>query len=126
MRFSKYKVMKNSLLIIFGLSLIAGFVFLIINHLADERNFFQKNSAEHASATHIGLTHSEQQIFFPESIKKGQRSKFEIEVITDLTIAVAGDMMFHGPQLRSAYDANTGTYDFTSVFAHVEPILSAA
>lgn len=48
------------------------------------------------------------------------------ETFTDIRIAATGDIMFHLTQIESAYDANGRTYDFTSVFEDVKPILSAA
>ncbi|MGI2298093.1 CapA family protein [Paenibacillus sp. GXUN7292] len=45
---------------------------------------------------------------------------------TTIRIAAAGDIMFHQTQLDSAYDANSKTYDFKSVFEDIKPIISAA
>src|SRR5690625_2507470 len=38
------------------------------------------------------------------------------ETYTDIRIAAAGDIMFHGSQIESAYDAEGETYDFRSMF----------
>lgn len=46
--------------------------------------------------------------------------------ITKIKISAAGDIMFHDDQIESAYDEENNTYDFTSVFADVEPIFSTA
>ena len=46
--------------------------------------------------------------------------------VTKISISAAGDIMFHDDQLESAYDEQNDTYDFTSVFADVEPIFSKA
>lgn len=48
------------------------------------------------------------------------------ETFTEIRIAAAGDIMFHSTQLTSAYDAQSNTYNFESVFEDVKPIFSAA
>lgn len=48
------------------------------------------------------------------------------ERFTNLRISAAGDIMFHMPQVRSAYDHSNNTYNFNPVFEKVAPILSAA
>lgn len=50
----------------------------------------------------------------------------EPDTFTDIRIAATGDIMFHSSQLESAYDSDSKTYDFKSVFEDVKPILSAA
>lgn len=48
----------------------------------------------------------------------------EEEQFTDIRISAVGDVMGHTSQLEAAYDAETGEYDFTSVFEDVQPIIS--
>ncbi|MCC3373658.1 CapA family protein [Cohnella sp. REN36] len=48
------------------------------------------------------------------------------EDYTEITLAAAGDIMFHDTELKSGYDKTTKRYDFRSFFADVKPILSAA
>src|SRR5690625_402375 len=50
----------------------------------------------------------------------------ESDTFTNIQIAAAGDIMFHSTQLESAYDSQTKTYDFKSVFEDVKPIFSDA
>lgn len=45
---------------------------------------------------------------------------------TDITLLNAGDIMYHGPQLNSAYVPSTGKYDFMDNFKYIKPIVSAA
>ncbi|MBS7526572.1 CapA family protein [Fusibacter paucivorans] len=45
---------------------------------------------------------------------------------TDIWLAATGDIMFHGPQIKAAYRADTDTYDFKKSFANVAPYLNAA
>lgn len=44
----------------------------------------------------------------------------------EITLAAVGDIMVHGPQLQAQYDPNTGEYDFTNNFKHVEDYLHEA
>lgn len=45
---------------------------------------------------------------------------------TEITLLFAGDVMGHMPQINSAYDSSTGTYNFNPVFDQVKPIVSNA
>ncbi len=45
---------------------------------------------------------------------------------TDITLLSAGDIMYHMPQVRSAYNGSTGKYDFTDNFKYVKSIISSA
>ena len=45
---------------------------------------------------------------------------------TTATIAFTGDILMHMDLVRSGYDANTDSYDFTRVFAPVAPYLHQA
>lgn len=49
----------------------------------------------------------------------------ENKIVTS-TILATGDIMFHMPQVRSAYDANNKTYDFTDVFKYVKRHIESA
>ena len=48
------------------------------------------------------------------------------EPYTDIQIAAAGDIMFHGPQLKAGYDTASDSYDSTDMFSEVKPIFEAA
>lgn len=39
---------------------------------------------------------------------------------TDITLLSAGDIMYHMTQLNSAYNSDTGTYDFSQNFKYVK------
>lgn len=45
---------------------------------------------------------------------------------TDITLLSSGDIMYHGPQLKSAYVSSTGKYNFMDNFNHMKSIVSAA
>lgn len=45
---------------------------------------------------------------------------------SSITVAFAGDIMTHGPQIRAALNAKTGTYDFNPVFKPMAKMISSA
>ncbi|MFR1519149.1 MAG: CapA family protein [Clostridia bacterium] len=45
---------------------------------------------------------------------------------TDIRLLSAGDIMYHMPQVNSAYRPASGTYDFTENFQYVKKFISAA
>lgn len=47
-----------------------------------------------------------------------------LDSIKKVNIITAGDAMAHLPQITSAYDKNSKTYDFFPVFQHLKPILN--
>ena len=49
----------------------------------------------------------------------------ENKIVTS-TILATGDIMFHMPQVRAAYEANNKTYDFTDVFKYVKRHIESA
>lgn len=46
--------------------------------------------------------------------------------VTTGTILATGDIMFHMPQVRAAYDSNNKIYDFTNVFKYVKKYIDSA
>ena len=48
------------------------------------------------------------------------------EIVSTITLASAGDIMAHMPQVQAALDRESGEYDFTPCFAPVRPLFSAA
>ena len=44
----------------------------------------------------------------------------------ELSLLFIGDIMGHGPQITSAYDSSTKTYNYNSVFKYVVPQISSA
>lgn len=62
--------------------------------------------------------------------KDGQvEEEEEIKVedkISTATILAAGDVMFHTPQIRGAYDSQSGTYDFNDNFSLVKKYIESA
>ena len=45
---------------------------------------------------------------------------------SSITVTFAGDIMTHGPQIRSALQPSTGTYNFNPVFKPISSIISAS
>lgn len=56
--------------------------------------------------------------------EKGNTTQKEEAV--DLDILCVGDIMAHSPNIRSAYNASTGTYDFSDNYEYVTKYISAA
>lgn len=50
----------------------------------------------------------------------------EKDEYSELSLYATGDIMFHGSQLKSAYDNSTGEYDFKGVFESVKKYLESA
>lgn len=48
------------------------------------------------------------------------------ETFIDIRISATGDVMGHASQLESAYNATEDTYDFTSVFEDVKPVIEGS
>ena len=42
-----------------------------------------------------------------------------------ITLAAAGDIMVHLPQIKAAYNAETGTYEFTECFADIKELVQS-
>ena len=43
-----------------------------------------------------------------------------------LKLLFLGDIMGHGSQIKTAYNAHTQTYEYTNSFQHMQPIISQA
>lgn len=57
----------------------------------------------------------------------GQREEEPLEETTSkVTILAVGDIMFHLPQIKSAYNKDTNSYDFTDVFKYVKPYINSS
>lgn len=64
-------------------------------------------------------------IFNTPSVQSPTNEKPEL-TYTDITLLSAGDIMYHMPQVRAAYNSSTGKYDFSDNFKYMKPIVSAA
>lgn len=61
------------------------------------------------------------QISEEENIENEENETEEEETkITSVTMAAVGDIMFHMPQINSAFNPQSGTYDFRPNFQHVK------
>ncbi|MBR6807974.1 MAG: CapA family protein [Clostridia bacterium] len=52
--------------------------------------------------------------------------EFDPYSYTESTLLVAGDIMYHQPQLNAAFNRATGEYDFTGTYRYIKDIVSAA
>ncbi len=58
--------------------------------------------------------------------EEAEKDELEEEEKVRATILAVGDVMFHVPQVKAAYDSNTQTYDFSDVFRHVKKYIESA
>lgn len=100
---------KRYIIIIIFLAILS---FSLINGF-EVKSIFNKSDKVHE----IKNEFTEQTINI-EEIKKETR-------IESIDILACGDIMFHMPQVRSAYKGN-GIYDFNPVFKHVQPYIENA
>lgn len=49
-----------------------------------------------------------------------KETEIEEPKISNIRLLAAGDIMFHLPQFKSAYDTKTQTYDFKHNFKHIK------
>ncbi len=61
-----------------------------------------------------------------DSTQDGEYPLEDEEVIATVNLLASGDLMFHSPQFRSAYDSSTGAYDFSPVFRYVKKYIEEA
>ncbi|HHV27560.1 CapA family protein [Anaerosalibacter bizertensis] len=62
-----------------------------------------------------------------EDVNESTKSKLvETKPNATATILAAGDVMFHSPQIRGAYDETTGTYDFKENFKYIKKYVDSA
>ncbi len=109
---TKYIKIILSVLII-ALLIIGGFY--IKNQLKTEKTVQTNEQSE-----------TEDEVTDQNNEAESEQDEEEKKDVIDITIAAAGDIMFHDSQLESAYDKASDSYDFTSVFADVAPIFSEA
>lgn len=97
----------NLFIVLFSIILIL-FVFKI-NH------YLKKNPDEMSSIPEVN------------DIESSNNDKEEvIEKKTTATIVATGDIMFHSPQIRAAYESSSDTYDFNDSFKYVAKYIEAA
>lgn len=114
--------MKNNRTLLFIMILIFVTVFFSLNFFGDE--------------LWTGLHKGEKNVDFSsendDSSRKDRDYKLEdppkIEFVKEITatISVTGDLMFHMPQIRSGYNSQSDSYDFTSVFEEIAPYVSSS
>lgn len=49
-----------------------------------------------------------------------------VPLYSEMTLLCTGDVMYHSSQIESAYDNQSGTYDFTPSYAYIKNIVSSA
>lgn len=97
---------------IFSLLLIALIVSLII--VSMDNNWTARNESVNVED------------FEPEEEYIGDIEEHLEEKKITATVLAAGDIMFHIPQIKSAYNKETNSYDFTDVFKYVKPYIESS
>src|SRR5690625_160210 len=126
---SARKGKKSNKLFIFTLSLLIIGLFVVAGYFVKEYiiNDQGQNVADSTPVVQSNSSESNENEQEPEAEPEPEpEPEPKPETFTDIRIAAAGDIMFHSPQLEGAYDAQSKTYDFKSVFEDVKPIFSAA
>ncbi len=101
---------KKILGLLIILFLIVGFLgYTVYKGKVDYKDTI--NFEENKASTNEEFTSAEEEIF-PENI--------------NINLLAAGDIMFHYPQCKAAYDVEKQAYDFYPVFRHVEKYIKRA
>ena len=126
-----HKISKNPTKKILLTSLIAIILLITITTVAlvfSNNNHESKNDSEIQSVHLTEPTEEDSEIENEDPIidEEVMEEEVEEERFTNLSIAAAGDIMFHMPQIRSAFVGNSQQYNFKPVFEDVAPYFSAA
>lgn len=119
------------------IALIIGFAVILVAATAFAINLAQENSetaSETDSSDNGAVTETDNNGETEDSSNDEGEETDDTEVVEeeeeesfiDIRLSAVGDVMGHGSQLESAYDAETDTYDFTSVFEDVRPHIEGA
>lgn len=95
------------------------FLIILILSIFKVRHIFRSNPDEILNTQEsddTNLSNNEKKEDFEEVIEKK----------TTATIIATGDIMFHSPQIKAAYDSATDTYDFSNSFKYVKKYIEAA
>ena len=112
---NKKRITLGIIILLFFTSLLsAGYVLDKLKpSIANENNIEGVDSS-------TGIDGSADDIIVPE--EKEEESPANIEI----TIAAAGDIMFHSSQIQGAYNPEIKEYDFNYSFEHVKKYLESA
>src|SRR5699024_6180840 len=61
-----------------------------------------------------------------ETVQEEQEDIIKEPEISRINIIAAGEIMFHSPQFKAAYNSKSGEYDFNSVFEYIKPYAEGA
>jgi len=120
MRLTHRKRRKRSRIIIIGLLIIGLSIFSLYYYLSKEPLTDEDISSKQTTSE------QEKPTVEKDSSNENDTAVEKEEPFINIQLAAAGDIMFHDTQLKSAYDQQTDTYDFTPFFEDVKQILSEA
>ncbi len=101
-----FKKYFKTILLVLAVATLSGLVFYFYGY----RNALKD----------YGITEEKETEVVEEKVE--EEEKVEVEA-KKLSILAGGDVMAHMPQVRAAYNGETGAYDFTGVFKHMLPLL---
>lgn len=98
-------------------------IFLVLNRRSGNLPGSETDSKEQTTRNTDALTGNND----PQTDKETDGNVTEAPLTyREVTLLSAGDIMFHLPQVESAYRSATDSYDFTDTFQYVAPIIKAA
>lgn len=107
------KLKKRILILIMVLIISLGFLGCI-------------NYKENLSSQSINEIEKETRLEKEGEIINKEEDMPEEPIFSNINLIAAGDIMFHLPQIRAAYDEEKKTYDFSSTFKYVEEYIGKA
>lgn len=102
-------IISTTFLVLILISIFVGFFWLLDNYLFKAQQTASDITADSSNHT------SSQDFVSSENIPQD----------TSVTLAVIGDIMCHNTQYKDAYQANTGTYNFSYVFSELKDKLAS-
>lgn len=84
------------------------------------------NYKENLSSQSINEIEKETRLEKEGEIINKEEDMPEEPIFSNINLIAAGDIMFHLPQIRAAYDEEKKTYDFSSTFKYVEEYIGKA
>lgn len=120
-------IFKRILLFLVIISVAAGAGFVTWQYLRGETSQSNEETPSDEETVSQGETEPQD----PEDTPVGEEPDDEEdpepeETFIDIRISATGDVMGHASQLESAYNAEADSYDFTSVFEDVKPVIEEA
>ncbi|RKD34217.1 CapA family protein [Thermohalobacter berrensis] len=106
----KEKILLNTMIVIFFISIIISHQILSKNETSSMVAYFNKKKS--------------QELFVRQLYER--MDKLELDCKTTITLSATGDIMFHTPQVYSAYNSEKKEYNFYPMFQYVKKYIESA